>query len=70
MEAKREKDEREARELEEKFKVCYNLASSNGTSLQPYCGRNKCGRTLNARRKKRRLGNVRKSLRYVVAHLI
>ena len=66
-EAKHEKEEREARELEEKLKVRYDLTSSNGTSLRPHCRRKKWGRTLNARRKRRRLGNVRNSLRYVVA---
>ena len=61
----REKEEEKARELEEKLKVRCESTSSNGTSLQPHYRRKGSERNLNARRKRRRLWNSGRSLRYV-----
>ena len=58
----REMQENKARERKEELEVCCNTTFSGGTSLQP---RRRDKGNLNARGKRPRLENVRKSSRYV-----
>ena len=62
-ELEREKQENEARERKEEHEVCCNPHHFNRTPLQPHFRGKKDEGKSNARRKRRRLGNGRKSLR-------
>ena len=61
----RDRKEKEAREHKDRLEVRCDHTLSNWMSLQPYCRKTKCRRNLNMRRKRRRLGNMRKNSRCV-----